>query len=155
MAEPRSRIYHRSRVAETLREEIGTMLEGQLSDPRIAFCYVTEVEMNPGSKSARVLVAVDGGEQAEKDTIAALVAAKGYIRHELLERMGTRRVPDLTFHIDRSERLQSRIDELLERNKKRQKAGPASVRPASAESGQQAAAENAVSQTGLNQTGPK
>jgi ribosome-binding factor A len=155
MAEPRSRIYHRSRVAETLREEIGTMLEGQLSDPRIAFCYVTEVEMNPGSKSARVFIAVDGGEEAEKDTVAALVAAKGYIRHELLERMGTRRVPDLTFHIDRSERLQSRIDELLERNKKRQKSASAAARSVSAEAGQQAAPESAAPQTGLNQTSPK
>ncbi|HEY9125478.1 MAG TPA: 30S ribosome-binding factor RbfA [Acidobacteriaceae bacterium] len=125
MAEPRSRTHHRSRVAETLREEIGTMLEGELSDPRIAFCYVTEVEMNPGSKSARVYVAVDGGEEAEKNTVAALVAAKGYIRHELLERLGTRRVPDLTFHVDKSERFQSRIDELLDRSRRRQK--PAST----------------------------
>ena len=67
MAEPRSRVYHRNRVAETLREEIGTMLEGQLSDPRIAFCYVTEVAMNPGSKSARVYIAVDGGEDLRDD----------------------------------------------------------------------------------------
>jgi ribosome-binding factor A len=121
MAEPRSRVYHRNRVAETLREEIGTMLEGQLSDPRIAFCYVTEVAMNPGNKSARVYIAVDGGDEAEKNTVAALVAAKGYIRHELLERLGTRRVPDLSFHVDKSERFQSRIDELLGRSKKRQK----------------------------------
>jgi ribosome-binding factor A len=121
MAEPRARIYHRSRVAETLREEIGTMLEGELSDPRIAFCYVTEVEMNPASKSARVYIAVDGGEEAEKNTVAALVAAKGYIRHELLERLGTRRVPDLTFHVDKSERFQTRIDELLGRSRRRHK----------------------------------
>ncbi len=130
MAEPRARVYHRNRVAETLREEIGTMLEGQLSDPRIAFCYVTEVAMNPGSKSARVYIAVDGGEEAEKETVEALVAAKGYIRHELLERMGTRRIPDLSFHVDKSERFQSRIDELLGRSKKkRQKASAAGPVP--------------------------
>ncbi|WP_263356509.1 30S ribosome-binding factor RbfA [Acidicapsa ligni] len=121
MAEPRSRVYHRNRVAESLREEIGTMLEGQLSDPRIALCYVTEVAMNPGSKSARVYIAVDGGEEAEKQTIDALLAARGFIRHELLERLGMRRVPDLSFHVDRSEKFQSRIDELLGRVKKRQK----------------------------------
>jgi len=126
MAEPRARVHHRSRVAEMLREEIGTMLEGELSDPRIAFCYVTEVEMNPGSKSARVYVAVDGGEEAEKNTVAALVAAKGYIRHELIERMGMRRIPDLSFHVDKSERFQSRIDELLGRTKRRQKSAPSS-----------------------------
>ena len=98
------------------------MLEGQLSDPRIALCYVTEVEMNPGNKSARVYIAVDGGEQAEADTVAALVAAKGYIRHELLTRLGVRRVPDLSFHVDKSEKFQSRIDELLGRVQKRKKA---------------------------------
>ena len=122
MAEPRSRVYHRNRVAESLREEIGAMLEGQLSDPRIAFCYVTEVEMNPGNKSARVYIAVDGGTEAEEQTVAARVAAKGYIRHELLTRLGIRRVPDLSFHVDRSEKFQTRIDELLGRAKKRQKA---------------------------------
>jgi ribosome-binding factor A len=107
------------------------MLEGQLSDPRIAFCYVTEVVMSPGSKSAQVFIAVDGGEEAEKNTVAALVAAKGYIRHELLERLGMRRVPDLTFHVDRSEKFQSRIDELLGRVKKRQK--PVANIPAAAD----------------------
>lgn len=122
MAEPRTRVYHRNRVAESLREEIGAMLEGELSDPRIAFCHVTEVVMNPAAKSARVFLAVDGGEVAETNTVAALLAAKGYIRHEIQERLGLRRIPDLTFHIDRAEKLQSRIDELLGRSKKRARA---------------------------------
>ena len=121
MAEPRARIHHRNRVAGTLRDEISTMIEGELSDPRLGTCYVTEVVMNPASKSARVYVAVDGEEAEEKNTIDALVAAKGYIRHELQERLGVRRVPDLTFHVDRSERFQSRIDDLLGRVQRRQK----------------------------------
>jgi ribosome-binding factor A len=111
------------------------MLEGQLSDPRIAFCYVTEVAMNPGSKSARVYIAVDGGEEAEQQTVAALIAARGYIRHELNERLGMRRVPDLTFHVDRSEKVQTRIDELLGRVKKRQKAVPDAAKPVEAANG--------------------
>lgn len=60
MPEHRGRKHHQDRVAETLREEIGAMLEGELSDPRIAFCYVSEVVLNPGGKSARVYVALDG-----------------------------------------------------------------------------------------------
>lgn len=123
MAEPRSRIYHRGRVAEGLREEIGSMLEGELTDPRIGFCHVTEVVMNPASKSARVFLAVDGGEEVEEQTMEALQAAKGFIRHELKERMGLQRVPELTFHVDRKERLQGRIDELLHRAEKRARKG--------------------------------
>jgi ribosome-binding factor A len=121
MPELRARKYHQDRVAETLREEIGAMIEGELSDPRICFAYVSEVQLNPGGKSARVYIAVDGGVQEEEQTIEALGSARGYIRHELLERMGVRHVPELTFHIDRSEKMKNRIDELLGRAKKRQK----------------------------------
>lgn len=121
MPEPRGRKYHRDRVAETLREEIGAMIQGDLSDPRISFAYVSEVVLNPGAKSARVYIAVDGGETEEENTLEALTSARGFIRHELLERMGVRHVPELSFHIDKSKDLKLRIDELLGRAKKRQK----------------------------------
>jgi ribosome-binding factor A len=126
MPEHRARKHHQDRVAETLRLEIGSMIEGELSDPRIAFCYVTEVLLGPGGKSARVYVAVDNHvpdiAQAELDTIAGLDAAKGFIRYELKERMGVRHVPELAFLADRSGRFQARIEELMDRSRKRQKA---------------------------------
>ena len=121
MPEPRARQHHRDRVAETLREEISTMIEGELSDPRISFAYVTQVLLNPGGKSAAIYVAVDGGEKEEGDTLEGLMAARGYIHHELLERMGVRHVPDLVFHLDRSEKMKARIDELLGRRRNRPK----------------------------------
>jgi ribosome-binding factor A len=124
MPEPRARQYHRDRVAGTLRDEISAMIEGELSDPRISFAYVTQVLINPGGKSALIYVAVDGGEKEESDTLEGLMAARGYIRHELHERMGTRHVPDLTFHIDRSEKMKARIDDLLGRQRKRRKEAP-------------------------------
>lgn len=121
MQEPRGRQHHQDRVAESLREEIGAMIEGELSDPRISFAYISQVILNPGGKSAQIWVAVDGGPQAEEDTVEGLMAARGYIRHELQERTGKRHVPDITFHVDRSERMQARIDELLGRSKRRRK----------------------------------
>jgi ribosome-binding factor A len=125
MLENRARKHHQDRVAETLRLEIGVMIEGELSDPRIAFCHVSEVSLNPGAKSARVYVAVDGNvpdiAQTEKDTVAGLEAAKGYIRFQLKERLGVRHVPDLLFLADRSGRFQARIDQLMDRSRKRQK----------------------------------
>jgi ribosome-binding factor A len=127
MPEHRARKHHQDRVAETLREEIGAMIEGELSDPRIDFCHVSEVTLNPGGKSARVYVAVNSNTKdiakAESDTIAGLEAAKGYIRRELKERMGVRQVPDLSFLADRSERFQARIEELMNRSRKRAAAG--------------------------------
>ena len=121
MPEQRARTYHRNRVANTFSDEIGAMLEGELSDPRIAPSYVTDVVLAPGGKSARVFVAVHGGEVEEASTLAALMAARGYIRSTLRDRMGVRHVPELTFAIDRSERLTVRMDELLARTRKRDK----------------------------------
>jgi ribosome-binding factor A len=125
MPEHRARKHHEDRVAESLRLEIGAMIEGELVDPRIGNCYVSEVALNPGGKSARVYVAVDAAgrepEQAEASTIAGLEAAKGFIRYELRERLGVRHIPDLSFLADRSGRFQARIEELMDRARKRRR----------------------------------
>jgi ribosome-binding factor A len=121
MPEQRARRHHQDRVAETMREEIGAMVQGELSDPRVSFAYVSEVVVNPGGKSARVYVAVDGGEIEEQQTLEALTAARGFIRHELLKRMGVRHVPEISFQLDKSKHLKTRIDQLLGRVKQRQK----------------------------------
>lgn len=97
------------------------MLEGELSDPRIAPSYVTEVVLAPGGKSARIFIAVHGSEEEEESTLEALTSARGYIRSELRDRMGVRHVPELSFAIDRSEKMTGRMDELLNRMRKREK----------------------------------
>ena len=113
------------------------MLEGELSDPRIAESYVTDVVLAPGGKSARIFVAVHGSDAEEDSTLAALMTARGYIRSQLRERMGVRHVPELTFAIDRSERMTGRMEELLDRTRRRERkreeksAGP--VQPAAAQ----------------------
>ena len=148
MPEHRARKHHQDRVAEALRLEIGTMIEGELSDPRIDLCYVSEVALNPGGKSARVYVAIDSAvkdvAKAEVNTIAGLEAAKGYIRHELKERMGKRHVPELSFLADRSGRFQARIDELMSRSRSRKTAALAR---------ENAAASPAAPQTGDSLSG--
>ncbi len=135
MPEQRARTYHRGRVASTFSEEITAMLEGELSDPRIAPCHVTEVVLAPGGKSCRVFIAVTGTEKEELDTLAGLMAARGFIRTEIRYRMGVRHVPELTFAIDRSEKINHRMDELLGRMDKhrgklaRKTAAPAPASP--------------------------
>src|ERR1700742_801392 len=86
MPEQRARTHHRSRVANTFSEEIGAMLEGELSDPRIAPSYVTDVVLAPGGKSARIYVAVYGNEQEEESTLLGLMTARAYIRSQLRDR---------------------------------------------------------------------
>jgi len=121
MVEPRPPKHQRERRVEALREEIDLILEGELGDPRIGLAAVTEIMLAPGGKTARVFVRVDGNDEETEQTLDGLNAAKGFIRHQLEERMGLHHAPELVFVIDRSEQYSSRIDELLGRTKKKRK----------------------------------
>ena len=119
MPERRSREHHMQRLAEALRDEIGTILEGELADPRIGLATVSEVQLAPDGRSARVFVAVAGDDQQAQETMNGIESAKGFIRHELTERLQLRHAPDLHFLLDQSEQYGARIEQLLERVRKR------------------------------------
>jgi ribosome-binding factor A len=111
--------HHRERITQAIREEIASILQGELADPRIGSVVISDVQMGAGGKSVRVYVQIEGGEHQARATLKGLTAAKGYIRHELAERLGLQKVPDLAFEHDRSVQYGSRIDELLQRIEKR------------------------------------
>jgi len=119
--EHRGQKYHRGRLSQAIREEIETILEGELADPRIGLASVSTVLMAQDARSARVMVTVAGDETEAERTLEGLTAAKNYIRHELAERLRLRKPPELYFQIDRADELESRVDELLTREKKRRK----------------------------------
>jgi ribosome-binding factor A len=119
--EHRGQKYHRGRLSQAIREEIETILEGELADPRIGLASVSAVLMAQDARSARVMVTVVGDESEAERTLEGLAAARNYVRHELAERLHLRRPPELYFQIDRADQLEGRVDELLGREKKRKK----------------------------------
>ena len=128
MPENRARKHHQERLGEALREEITSIIEGELSDPRIGSAAVSEVHLAEDGKSARIFIFVSGDEAEERSTMKGLMAAKGYIRHEVAERLGLRHPPELVFQVDRSDKYGARIDELLGRIEKRKRRGAPSQR---------------------------
>lgn len=121
--EKRAQKYHRERLAEALREEIETIVEGELGDPRIGLVNVSEVHMAEDSRSARIMVVVEGDEAEAQRSLEGLAAAVGFVRHEIAERLHLRRPPELFFQLDRSQKYEARINELLNREKKRNTRG--------------------------------
>ena len=123
--EKRGKTYHQARIAESIKNELSALIEGELGDPRIGLATVREVILSPDGKSVRVFVTAVGNDEEGKRTVEGLMAAKGYIRHELRDRLGVRHVPELMFILDRSEAYGARIDQLLhrveERDRKRKK----------------------------------
>jgi ribosome-binding factor A len=111
--------HRHERVAEEIAHELGSMLAGELKDPRLdAAVSVSEVRMVHGLKMVRVFVSVRGDEAEDKRVLAGLNAASGFIRHELASRLRLRRAPELLFVIDRSDEYSRHIEELLREVKK-------------------------------------
>ena len=117
--EKRGAKYHRERLGEALREEIETIVEGELGDPRIGLASVTAVELAEDARSARIMVAVHGTDEECRRSMEGLTAAAAFIRHEVADRLHLRRAPELFFQLDRSEKYQERINELLKRTTKK------------------------------------
>ncbi|HXX13542.1 MAG TPA: 30S ribosome-binding factor RbfA [Candidatus Eremiobacteraceae bacterium] len=112
--------HHRhERVGEEIAHEINAMLAGELKDPRLeGNVCVSEVRVQPDMKHARVFVTVRTENTKEQtDAIKALEHAVGFIRHELIERLQLRRLPDLHFTLDLSQEHVERIEQLLKQMK--------------------------------------
>jgi ribosome-binding factor A len=118
--ERRRQKHHRERMSEAMREEIETILEGELGDPRIGLINVSEVHLAEDARSARVMVVVQGDDAEAERNMQGLLNATTFIRHQLAERLNMRHPPELIFQLDRSQEYESRIEELLQRTKKNQ-----------------------------------
>jgi ribosome-binding factor A len=94
---------------------VSLMLAGELKDPRLAgTVMITEVRVTPDLRTVRVYVSLADEDETERaSTLAGLQAAKGYVRHELVERLQLRRAPEVLFILDQSEEIGDRIDQLL------------------------------------------
>jgi ribosome-binding factor A len=117
--EKRAVKHHRGRLGEALREEIETLVEGELGDPRIGLVSVTGVQLAEDGRSAQVLVEVEGDDEEAERSMEGLEAAKAYMRHEVADRLRLRRAPELFFRLDRPARATARVEELLERAKRK------------------------------------
>jgi ribosome-binding factor A len=107
------------RVSELLREELSEILQRQVKDPRLAVILsITEVEVSPDLKAAKVYLSVLGDDAAENDVFLALKSATPFIRHELRPRLASLRyTPELMFlpdhSIERGARLSALIDQVV------------------------------------------
>lgn len=94
--------YRSHRLSEELKNEISAIIAQEVKDPRVGFATVTEVEVTPDLRRARVLVSVLGSPQEKQETFEALVRATGYIRRLIGARIRLRHTPELSFAYDDS-----------------------------------------------------
>lgn len=107
-------IRRRRQVSSILHEEISEIIQREMKDPRLGFITVTRVEVSPDISNARVLVSVYGSDEEQRDALAALDHARGYIRKLLAPRLSLRAIPQLQFQLDQSMEHAETISRLLD-----------------------------------------
>ncbi len=117
------------RVAELVRQEIGSMLQRGLKDPRIGFCSVMSVRMSPDLRYANVYVSVYGTDKQKRDTLIGLGQSTPWIRRELGKRVRLRFTPEVRFFEDDSLDRAYRLEEVFEKIHEEDAPAPERERP--------------------------
>lgn len=103
------------RISEEIKKELANIIR-ELKDPRIPqLVSVTKVEVTKDLSYAKAYISVLGDEKVQKDTIAGLKSASGFIKKEIAHRVKLRAIPEFSFIADDSIAYGSHISEVLKR----------------------------------------
>ncbi len=104
-----------TRINEEVRKELSNIIQHEIKDPRIApMTSVTLVEVATDLKSAKAYISVLGDEKQQKDTLAGLKSAEGYIRRKLAHSINLRNTPEISFIADQSIEYAIHMSELID-----------------------------------------
>ena len=92
-----------TRVNGEVMRVLAEVIRSEIKDPRInPMTSVVAVEVAPDLKTCKAWISVLGNEESQKDTLAGLKSAEGYIRNQLARKSNLRNTPEIRFIIDQS-----------------------------------------------------
>lgn len=92
-----------TRINMEVQRELSDIIRTEIKDPRInPLTSVVSVDVTPDLKICKAYISVLGDEESQKDTLAGLKSAEGYIRKKLASSINLRNTPEITFIIDQS-----------------------------------------------------
>ena len=101
------------RVNRQVKRELGRIIQQELSDPRLQFVTITEVDVSRDLRNARIRFSVLGEKGRVRAAEQGLEGARGMIRKLLGQSMSIRHTPELFFIYDQSVEMSVRIEETL------------------------------------------
>ena len=104
-----------TRVNAEVQREPSHIIHEEIKDPRIhPMTSVVSVEVTPDLKFCKAYISVLGDEQAQKDTLAGLQSAEGFIRRLLAQTVNLRNTPEIQFISDQSIEYGVRMSKLID-----------------------------------------
>ena len=102
-----------TRMAELLRERLALILLHKVADPRLRELTITDVEMTPDLKMARIFFVLREGSDATQ-VQTALGKARGFIKQELAREHMFRVMPEIFFLPDKNFEQAQRLEKLFQ-----------------------------------------
>ena len=107
-----------TRINSEVQKVLAETIRGEIKDPRIApLTSVVAVEGAPDLKTCKAWISVLGDEAAQKETIAGLRSASGFIKSRLAKEINLRITPEVQFIMDQSiaygVNMSHKIDEVM------------------------------------------
>ena len=104
-----------TRINEEVHHALSNIIRGEIKDPRIhPMTSVVSVEVAPDLKTCKAYISVLGDEQAQKDTLAGLKSAEGFIRSKLAKEINLRNTPEIRFVLDQSIEYGVKMSKLID-----------------------------------------
>ena len=92
-----------TRINGEVQKVLSEIIRGEIKDPRISpLTSVVSVYVAPDLKTCKAFISVLGNEEAQKNTMAGLKSAEGYVRRQLAKELNLRNTPEITFVLDQS-----------------------------------------------------
>ncbi len=92
-----------TRINGEVLRELSNIIRGEIKDPRInQMTSVVAVEVAPDLKTCKAYISVLGDEESQKNTLAGLRSAEGYVRTKLAKSINLRNTPQIQFILDQS-----------------------------------------------------
>ena len=107
-----------ARVAKLIKTEVSEIIHEDVSDPRIGFISLTQVDLSPDLENAKIFVSILGDEQKKNETMHGLASATRFIRGKLGDVLEMRDVPKLSFELDTSLERGSKILNIMSKLEK-------------------------------------
>lgn len=113
-----AREYSRTqRVADFLKQELATLIQSEIRDPRVGMVSITDVEVSRDMSHAKVYMTVLGKETADEaqESVEVLDKAAGFLRSQLARINNARTTPKLRFYFDSSVSRGQYLSNLIEK----------------------------------------
>jgi len=110
------------KVASLIKEEIGTIFQRNFSMQEYGLLTVTDVQMSPDLKVAKIYISVFGDSARKERTLGQLEEQKSFVRSLLGHSVRLKFTPSLMFFLDDSLDRAMKIENII--NKIHRETGP-------------------------------